>query len=227
MIALIFGNPARLLAGTAFAALWTATAVNALWLQDGPHPAPFVQQLPWQGEAGVEPAPQASAPRTAPQYDQGLVQEIQEALAGRGFYRGEIDGLYGPGTAAAIESYLRAAGEEGSAEPTPALLARIQLSSVEAPPLPPGDPRETSEAVSAPAKAAPADLAPDADPRIARIQQALADLGYRPGPVDGRWGSATSGAISRFEEDRDLPVTGEVNQRVLAELSRLSDLALR
>ncbi len=228
----MFRNPPRLVAAITFAGLWAATATNALWLQTGQHPAPLVQNLPWQ----AAPAPGEAAAPARPTPDPALVRDIQTALAQHGFYNGEIDGLYGAGTRAALESYQRMAGEEVGTGPTPAVLARIQLSTLEAPPLPPGDPRgqqaslETApEAPAAPAQeaAGAADTVPESDPKVAAVQRVLADLGYAPGPIDGRWGNATSGAIRRFEQDRGMEVTGELGERVLRELSDVSGVQLR
>lgn len=57
---------------------------------------------------------------------------------------------------------------------------------------------------------------PDADepaPRskIAAMQERLRALGYALGTVDGQIGTATVGALSAFQHDNDLPVTGELD----------------
>lgn len=53
---------------------------------------------------------------------------------------------------------------------------------------------------------------------IARVQQALTDLGYDPGPVDGLRGGRTLSAIESFQRARDLPVTGEITAELLSQL---------
>jgi hypothetical protein len=53
---------------------------------------------------------------------------------------------------------------------------------------------------------------------IARIQQALAKLGYNPGPIDGLWGGMTSGALLKFQEAESLPATGQINEATLEAL---------
>jgi hypothetical protein len=50
-------------------------------------------------------------------------------------------------------------------------------------------------------------------------QRALVRLGYGPLTPDGRVGPETKRAIERFERDHRLPVTGELNPRVLRELT--------
>jgi hypothetical protein len=55
--------------------------------------------------------------------------------------------------------------------------------------------------------------------RITSAQRALAKLGYGPLKADGIYGQETRQAIERFEREHRLPVTGELNQRTVRELS--------
>lgn len=59
------------------------------------------------------------------------IKRIQQALADRGFYDGEIDGIAGPQTRAAIDAYQDSTGEEGEGYLTPAQL--IELGVITAP----------------------------------------------------------------------------------------------
>lgn len=40
----------------------------------------------------------------------------------------------------------------------------------------------------------------DSGPWVIRMQQGLADAGFRPGPIDGRYGPATRGAVYAFQK---------------------------
>ncbi|MEP2724270.1 peptidoglycan-binding domain-containing protein, partial [Roseibium sp.] len=60
------------------------------------------------------------------------------------------------------------------------------------------------------------------NPRLARIQQLLSDLGYGPLSTDGVMGDNTSSAIQRFELDRGLPITGELTPAVVERLEMVS-----
>jgi peptidoglycan hydrolase-like protein with peptidoglycan-binding domain len=46
--------------------------------------------------------------------------------------------------------------------------------------------------------------------RVRTLQRHLAWLGFEPGPVDGRYGPLTTGAVMRFQQAHDLPVDGQV-----------------
>ena len=47
---------------------------------------------------------------------------------------------------------------------------------------------------------------------VRQLQQALEDLGYDPGAVDGRFGSMTESAVKAFQADRGLDVDGIVGE---------------
>ena len=50
------------------------------------------------------------------------------------------------------------------------------------------------------------------------IQARLRNLGYDPGDIDGDLGPRTKGALSEFQQDHDLDVTGEPNEQTLKKL---------
>ncbi|UOK71075.1 peptidoglycan-binding domain-containing protein [Ancylobacter polymorphus] len=104
------------------------------------------------------------------------------------------------------------------------------------PPAKPAAPRAAPAAapaapVAEKAAASPADLLPPGDvpvsPRVMDIQKALARLGYGPIRIDGIFGAATEEAIQRFERDRRLPVTGQMSDRVIRELTAVSGFTIR
>jgi uncharacterized protein (TIGR02594 family) len=53
---------------------------------------------------------------------------------------------------------------------------------------------------------------------IRRIQQALKDKGFDPGPVDGVWGRATSAAVKAFQAQQGLVADGVVGPKTTAAL---------
>jgi peptidoglycan hydrolase-like protein with peptidoglycan-binding domain len=53
---------------------------------------------------------------------------------------------------------------------------------------------------------------------VKRTQQALADKGYDPGPIDGVMGHQTRAAIGKYQKDQDLPVTNHLNDKTADKL---------
>lgn len=166
-------------------------------------------------EAGLpvpvpQPAQQAAAPdrRGDP-----VIEEVQRILAGLNLYSGDVDGLTGPQTRAAIENYRRIVGLSASAEVDDQLLAQLGAAprtAIAAPPLPAGSPGtdliETSSAH------------PRGDAMILRIQAGLKAFGNDGIEVDGVVGSRTRAAIREFQSLFGLPETGEPDQTLYAKM---------
>lgn len=119
---------------------------------------------------------------------------------------------------------VRASGEEVTT-PTPAVVREA------APVAPPPAPPPVAAREPAPPPVAAREPVPvavpvaDADPRIAKIQGALDQLGFGPLKADGVMTSRTREAIRHFQESRGLPPTGAINERFLKELIRIGGLA--
>jgi alpha-beta hydrolase superfamily lysophospholipase len=58
-------------------------------------------------------------------------------------------------------------------------------------------------------------------PRIAAVQRALSDYGYGQIRPNGMLDDDTSVAIEKFERERKMPVTGEISDRLVGELSAM------
>ena len=58
------------------------------------------------------------------------------------------------------------------------------------------------------------------DPLVYDIQSSLTELGYEPGPVDGAYGRRTSLAISEYQKENGLLVTGEPSEALLAHMNK-------
>ncbi len=66
---------------------------------------------------------------------------------------------------------------------------------------------------------------PAPDRQVVLVQTGLAELGYRPGSIDGFVGDETRRAIREFEADRRLPPTGEVSAQLLTELRKVAGVS--
>ncbi|MEP0234176.1 peptidoglycan-binding domain-containing protein [Roseibium sp.] len=191
---------------------------NAVSLQPGRHPAPFF---------ATRDRPQAIEPDDrrgiVVQEVSALVLDLQTSLRRIGIYEGPLDGLMGPATERSIRHYERLHGRLETGEATDELLALITLQgavvAASGPPVPRPKPIGASALAAKTVSAPP--LEPE-NPRLARIQQLLSDLGYGPLSTDGVMGDNTSSAIQRFELDRGLPITGELTPAVVERLEMVS-----
>ncbi len=205
---------------------------NALYLQQGSHPAPILSAkaqigapLETTGSLIVMPRPRpmepgaakeaAAAQRSRPQ----IVGDIQRELVRRGFYEGAVDGIYGPKLDAAIREFEQAAGLKSTGDPTEALLSAIMRTAVKS------GPERTRPAPPAAAASRRTEAAADGPPastRVAAIQRALADFGYGQIKPNGVFDGGTQSAIEKFERERKLPVTGQISERLTRELSAVT-----
>lgn len=188
--------------------------VNALFLQHGPHPAPFfatrpaTKQMQPSVSALRHPGDPAAANRAQ------IVAGIQRELARHGFYDGTDDGIWGAKTDAAARDFAQTAALKVSVEASDTFLRALSASRVQA---------KTSR--DAPAQATRDDpiaklLAPSK--RIVAVQRALADFGYGQVKPTGIYDPETRAAVERFQHDRSLPVSGEVTDDFVRELAAVT-----
>ncbi len=202
-------------------ALTIATiVVNATMLQDGRHPAPLFP------ESLLSLAPQVTGQHTGsvrkdatgterPKVpaESALVADLQQALIERGQFSGPADGRVTPLTVAAIRKFQQTNGMTVDGRISADLLARVQLTSSEAVPVPRASPFSP-----------PARRERVRQSRLQDIQEALSKLGYGPVRADGVMGEETAGAIRRFELDRGMMITGQVNKALVNELIRIGGM---
>lgn len=204
----------------------TATVIifaNALVMQKGPHPAPFFAARP---PAVTAPAPIVAQPTRVPPAQSlpavaqqpaapvlnrvQTIAEIQRELTRRGFYDGTVDGIWGAKTDAGARDFAQSAGVKVDPNAPEELLRAMQAStSTAAAPLPPAR-RDPIADLIAPS------------PRVLAVQRALADFGYGQIKPTGSFDAATRAAIEKFERDRKLPVTGQISDRFVRELSAMT-----
>lgn len=220
-------RPARPMDALALAVAGTATAVvivNALLFQHVPHPAPLFAEAPKAAPpaahpqiavrstpaslspaAGSTPVPQPRIETAGIRAKPGLILDLQRGLAERGYYDGDLDGLPGPRTQQAIRDFEQAQGLNVTGEASEALLARVLQARAR------GD--VTGSVVPS---------EPRASTRVLAVQRVLARLGYGPLDLSGLPDPATKSAIERFERDRGMARSGQVNDRLLRELSTVT-----
>jgi peptidoglycan hydrolase-like protein with peptidoglycan-binding domain len=153
--------------------------------------------LPVTGQPSAELARQlsTSSVRNQSQTTSLLVWEIENQLARRDFYVGVIDGTVDAQTHTAIKLYQRMAGLGHNGEVSYPLLQHIESSNL----------RNTSEVASV---------------LVWQIEGALADRGYRTGPIDGTMDAMTNEAVRRYQQDAGLPTTGKTDKALLANIEQ-------
>ena len=176
--------------------------------------------------ASAAAQPPAAAPTPA-DANKVLITAVQRELARLGIYTGAIDGLFGPRTKAAIATWQTAAGVDATGEPTPELLAALRKPVAAARPSAAPIPAVVRQAASADQVAAAVARAEELEReqkaatlgrKMREVQVALNQIGYGPLSVDGQPSRPTGDAIRRFQLDNGLPVTGELNEKVVQRL---------
>lgn len=258
--ATVIRNPLAVGGTTAFLVAFSFVSANALWYQPHFHQgalfstrAPAVVQLPEESAGSnailrdVAPAPQLldRTPRTVTTDGQvtesivpsqpvlpgdPMVAKVQSTLKGLELYGGEVDGLTGPQTSAAVATYQKIVGLQVSGEVDSALLTQLGIIQ---PPAGAVDPQQVAALPDiAPAAPAPAPrsaapvqqaavTAPAPDPRVVRIQAGLRAFGNDGIELDGLVGARTRRGIEEFQSLFGLPITGEPDDAVYAKMREI------
>lgn len=123
------------------------------------------------------------------------IREAQSLLAELGYQPGPADGLWGPKTGIAYQSFLVDQNLPESDVLTQASLFALREAS--------GRPTEIASDDGQISAQAPQQVSSDT---IREAQSLLALLGYNPGPADGSWGPNTVRAYQSFLRDNNLPI---------------------
>ncbi len=158
--------------------------------------AAFALQVAWLkllADAGcLSDAQEAEAVAQLTAYTAALQTDLQTA----GFYKGPIDGIYGPQTVAAVEQL-----QTDSGLPVTGLV-------------------DQATALALDKKLAKVGL------QTAALQSVLKLTGSYTGPIDGKWTPELTDALKQFQTDAGLPPTGAIDAATLAALEQaLAEIA--
>jgi hypothetical protein len=196
MMRMFLHSPKDVLAGLLAAAAICAILANALFLQAGRHPSPMF------GSVVTLPAPQTTVasplPRPRP------VELVSEPPEIRPV---EVKG------ADPKHVEIKSADPKGDSK-NPDPLANLVVRSTGAPTAAPTNVARPPAPIPATAQSAGAR-------RVASVQRALTQYGYGQLKPTGAVGADTQAAISKFERDRKLPVTGQMSDRLVKELTAM------
>jgi hypothetical protein len=191
---MLLHSPKDMVAGLLAAAAICAILANALFLQAGRHPSPMF------GSVVTLPAPQAAAvsplPRPRPVELSSEPPEIRPVEV-RGADPKHVE--------------IKSADPKGDSK-NPDPLANLVVKSTGAPTTVPAN-------AARPPAPIPATTQSTGARRVAAVQRALTQYGYGQLKPTGAVGADTQAAISKFERDRKLPVTGQMSDRLVKELT--------
>lgn len=196
------------------------------------------------------PKPTATPKATATPYalkqgDSGEeVRKVQQRLKDLGYYRDEVDGVYGASTMHAVKTFQRnndltADGKIG-AKTLEVLNSKNAVRSATMPtatpkttatPRPTNTPKPTNTPTPKPTNTPKPTAKATATPRtdiflgvgmsdkyVPTLQERLIELGYMSGKADGRYEGATEYAVRAFQKRNGLYVDGKAGEETLTKL---------
>ncbi|GGN10425.1 murein L,D-transpeptidase YcbB/YkuD [Actinoplanes campanulatus] len=119
---------------------------------------------------------------------------VQKSLSTAGYYKAEVDGVYGPTTVDAVRALQKAHGltETGAVD------------------------KATDAALQSDLRARGGAAADEAIASTAAVQQTLKLAGFWTGPVDGTWTDELTEALKAFQKDLGIEPTGTVDAATIA-----------
>ena len=210
VLRILLHSPKDTVAGVlAFAAI-TAIVANALFLQAGPHPSPMfgsIVTMPVPAQAPASPLPRprpaeatkSEAAPPEPKVPEPRVVELKAAEPKAAEPKTADPKTADPKSADPLTNLVKATSAAPQA-----------TSSIPRPPAPiPVSSRSDSM------------LSPGSSRRVVAVQRALTEYGYGQLKPTGTVGSDTQAAIVKFERERKIPATGQMNERLVRELSAM------
>jgi hypothetical protein len=201
VLRVLLHSPKDLVAGLLAAAAVCAIFTNALFLQAGRHPSPMfggnVVTLP--------PQPAVASPLPRPRPIELATRPVEaEPVESKAVETRTVDS--------------KAAEPKGAdARNTDAMTNLVVKSTTSAPAVAPGNVMRPPASIPAPAQTQSAGAR-----RVAAVQRALTQYGYGQLKPTGAVGADTQAAISKFEHARKLPVTGQMSDRLVRELTAMT-----
>ena len=208
---MLLHSPKDMVAGLLAAAAICAILANALFLQAGRHPSPMfgsVVTLPSPQTTVASPLPR---PRPVELISRPVEAEPPEIRPVE--VRG-ADPKHVETRSADPRGDSRNPDAKNPDPKNPDPMGNLVVKSTGAPAAAPANVGRPPAPIPATAQSAGAR-------RVAAVQRALTQYGYGQLKPTGAVGSDTQAAISKFERDRKLPVTGQMSDRLVKELTAM------
>lgn len=196
-------SPKDMVAGLLAAAAICAIFTNALFLQAGRHPSPMfggtVVNLP-------APQPAAASPLPRPRPVELAAKPVESEL---------VESKPVEVKAAEPKGADKNADAKNADTKNADAMTNLVVKSTSAPAAAPANVMRPPAPIPAPAQTAGAR-------RVAAVQRALTQYGYGQLKPTGAVGADTQAAILKFEHARKLPVTGQMSDRLVRELTAMT-----
>jgi peptidoglycan hydrolase-like protein with peptidoglycan-binding domain len=140
------------------------------------------------------------------------VQSVQAKLQQAGVYAGQVDGVWGADSAAALSRFQQAHQLQVTGQLNQATVATLGLD--------PNTLFVTPAMVPAPVPPPLDHLMPAS---VRALQARLGTLGFYSGAVDGVWGDATERGIGSFQRARGLQTDGQLGPATLTAMGLAPD----
>jgi hypothetical protein len=201
MMRIFLHSPKDVVAGLIAATAICAIITNALFLQAGRHPSPMF------GSVVTLPAPQAAVASPLPRPRPVVEADPQDTrqVEARGADARQADSR---------NADVRNADARNADARNADALTNLVVKSTSAPATTPANVARPPAPIPATAQSAGAR-------RVAAVQRTLTQYGYGQLKATGAVGSDTQAAIAKFERERKLPVTGQMSDRLVRELSAM------
>ena len=212
---MLLHSPKDMLAGALAVAAIGAILTNALFLQAGRHPSPMfgsVVKLPVPAPVAnplPRPRPVELAVRSAESPEPKPVESKNADPRTTDTKTSDPKAASDPMTNLVVRSTGSAPAAAASSTATPAAK-------------PNGSAPAAAPHVIRPPASIPASAQSAGARRVASVQRALTEYGYGQLKPTGAVGSDTQAAITKFERDRKLPVTGQMSDRLVKELTAMT-----
>lgn len=136
-----------------------------------------------------------------------VISDMQQRLKAAGSLKGDIDGVYGGDTVKAVKDFQKSRGFPVSGVIDEVTYSALREIGAETPPA----------ASSSTESYGVGDRGSD----VKTIQQKLKRLGYLDGEADGIYGGQTEDAVTAFQKEQGLSVTGGVNSATRTKLNEV------
>jgi peptidoglycan hydrolase-like protein with peptidoglycan-binding domain len=137
---------------------------------------------------------------------------VQDHLRQAGVYNGQIDGIWGADSEAALERFQQAHQLQVTGQLNQATAATLGLNP--------------NSLLAAPAATTAQTPPPDRlqSSSVRALQARLGSLGFYSGPVDGVWGQGTESAVEKFQRSRGLQADGQLGPATVTALGLTPDV---